>query len=748
MATAAVADAAAKDRRQKELDSKIDDARDKLAILLEQAPVYGPKQTRDGPYVLHNANRTPLGIYAALTSICVMPSRLLKEASRRGNRAAYLRSLTKELGAREEREWWKTPPSRLDELDEMIAEEETAGEALRRHREPANVIQFSRQRENINKLVDQLLVETYRGPDGTPQTPDLLESAWNNIRMLRSSGYPNYQHAGMEPAAAAEARRDLSAVTRNIFRDWKAFKDGLLAISRRDRRVDPRHLAKYIKRREYFIGKICHNLLIARFAPGIYNYNTLICGFKRIGEPRFGQAVVDSLLDGRLEPTPMTLVALLQHYNQGDVVGFYNIIRRITGDDARGVLLRRKRVAEVKDNPALFRWARTADAAVSRGFVTERPEVTEVVIEALLDRLIDFRMVRHATTVLTACLRESYAISTRYVRRVVALCVAQVDRIAAVELLRSFLADIETFGHLISASISGGHGALLKHLHRLVQICDSSAVRDLISRPGDTQPTSLSNELGWSSRVKYLRTALWSAFAEQRVDEIASCVDSLSAVLASDRRDAEQLEYISMSMERIKLRHHEADVEDRRFEALARIDWLTTECEVNKSKILAFEHRLIQILFRDSEREWFNVRLDPGIPLEDRLQLLSPTEITEVRAVWSAVSALIKKAEELEETTERLLYNTLPVLERRRLWKQWWKRERVFAVGPLVAHWSRYLHGLSRQWEELGSGLSTQGTACVSLGEKQSRIGQNKCRAAFFEGSEPLDRVKIPVPAV
>lgn len=747
MATAAVADAAAKDRRRKELDRKIDDARHKLATLLEQAPTYDPKQTRDGPYVLHNASRTPRGIYEALTSICVMPSRLLKEASRRGNRAGYLRPLMKELRLPEEQEWWKSRPSRLDEFEVMIADEEAAANAIPRPREPVNVIQFSKERERINNLVDQLLVETYRGPDGTPQTPDLLESAWNNIRMLRSSGYPNYQHADLNPSAAAEARRDLSVVTRNIFRDWKAFKDDLLAISGRDGRVvGPGLLAVYNKRREYFVGKICHNLLIARFAPGIYNYNTLICGFKRVGESRFGQAVVDSLLDSRLRPTPMTLVSLLQHYNQGDIVGFYNIIRRITGDDARGVLLRQKRVTEVKDNPALFRWAQNADAAVGHGFVTERPEVSEVVIEALLDRLIDFRMVRHAATVLAACLRESWAIRTRYVRRVVGLCVAQVDRIAAVELLRILLRDVEQFSHIIAASVSGHHGALLKHIYRLVQICDSSAERDLVIRSGKAQSTSLSKHLSWSSRVNYLRTALWSAFAEQRVDAIASCANSLSAVLTSDRMDERQLESLSASMETIQQRQQTIDVENQRFQALARIDWITMECEVNKSKILSLEHNLIQILFQDAESQRLDYRFDPSIPLEDRLRLLSPTEISQVRLVWSGVRALIHKAEELEKETEYILYDTLPVLERKRLWKQ--KRERVFAVGPLVEHWSRYLHGLSRRWEELRSGLSTAGSARVSPRDGGLATGHCTSRAAFFESSKPLDRVKIPVPAV
>ncbi|KAJ9165089.1 hypothetical protein NKR19_g767 [Coniochaeta hoffmannii] len=747
MATAAVADAASKDQRRKELDSKIDDARDKLAKLLEVAPAYEPKRTRDGPYVLHNANQTPLGIYDALTSICVMPSRLLKEASRRGNRVAYLRSLRKELGLKEEREWWKTPPSRLGETDDMVAQEETVGHAFQ-HREPVNATQFSKQRERINNLVDQLLVETYRRPDGTPSAPDLLESAWNNIRMLRSSGYPNYQHPSLDPAAAAEARRDLSAVTRNIFRDWKTYKDHLISISPYGR-VDDRHLAKYIRRREYFVGKICHNLLIARFAPGIHNYNTLISGFKTVGESRFGQAVVDSFLNSRMKPTPMTLVAVFQHYNQGDIIGVYNMIRRITGDDPKGLLLRSKPVTDVKDDPTLFSWAQTADAAVGHGFVTERPVLSEVVVEALLDRLIDFRMVRHAVTVLGACLRERWAISADYVRRAIGLCVAQVDRIAAVELLRILLRDGEQFSRIIAASISGQHGGGLLHfVHRLVQICDISADRDLIKHAANTESPSLPNSLGWSSRLAYLRTALWSAFAEQEVDEVASCARSLSAVLASDPMDGEQLEAISARMERMKQRHQAADIENQRFQALATIDSINTECEVGLAKMRSFEHDLIQILFRKPKHQVFDIRFDPSIPVEYRLQLLSPMEVAEVRAVRSAVNALVQRADELNKETEHLLYDTLPVAERRRLWKLLGRRQRVFAAGHLVKHWSQYLHELSRQWTELGNGLSTAESRRVSPRKHQVRTGEYESRAAFFESREPLDRVKLPVTAV
>ncbi|KAH8907181.1 hypothetical protein BR93DRAFT_959230 [Coniochaeta sp. PMI_546] len=749
MATAAVADAVVKDQRRKGLESKIADERDKLAILLEHAPAYDPKRTRDEPYVLHNADATPLGIYEALTSICVAPMQLLKGASRRGNRASYLKTLRRELQLHEESEWWKTPHSRVDQVQEMIAEEEMAG--LDTHREPTNVIQFSKLAETINNLVDQLLVETYRAPDGTPQTPDLLESAWNNIRMLRSSGYPNYRHTDLDPVAAAAARRDLSIVTRNIFRDWKTLKDGFLEISGRNGRImNPEHAAIYRKRREYFVGKICHNLLIARFAPGIYNYNTLISGFSRVGEPRFGQAVVDSfLLNSRLKPTRMTIVSVLQHYKQGDIVGFYNIIRRITGDDSRGLLIRRKPVADVKGDRGLFRWARHADAVVGHGFVTQRAKVDEPVLEALLDRLIDFRLVRHATAVLGACLREGYSISSRYVRRVIGLCVAQVDRVAAVELLRILLRDIEQIRPMIATSTSGRHKAIPKRILRLVQICDSSADLRLAAYPGEAQPSTLRHKLYWSSRVKYLRTALWTAFTEQWVDQIASCANLLGTALASGRVDEDRLDEISARMRRIMQQRQEAEVENQKYQALARIDWITSLCEVSESKVLAFEHDMVQILsgnLRNAQQ--YDYRLDRRLPLEDRLRRLSKREVSEIRFAQSAVDACAKIAQELEKKTGHILYDTLSSRERRHLWKQWWRRDRVFAVGSLVEHWTRYLHVLSRQWEELENGLPTSSPQDVAATERTLPKVDNEFQGGFFERREPLDRVKIPIPAV
>lgn len=745
---AAVADAVLKDQRRKELDSEIEDSRDKLAVLLQQAPVYDPKRTLDLPFVLHNTDTTPLGVYEAISSICVKPIRLLREASRRGNRASDLKPLRKDLDIDEESEWWKTHPSRMDEVEKMIVEEEMLG--LNTHREPTNAHQFSRIRKTINSLVDRLLVETYRAPDGTPQTPDLLESAWNNIRMLRSSGYPNYQHSDLDPAAAVEARRNWSAVTRNIFRDWKSLKEHFLEISGRDGRiVNPEHAAIYRRRREYFVGKICHNLLIARFAPGIYNYNTLISGFNRVGESRFGRTVVYTLLfRDRLIPTRMTTVSLLQHYSQGNIVGFYNILRRITGDDSRGLLIRRKPVEDVRADRLLSRWAQEADVVIGDGFVTQRAEVDEAILEAILDGLIDFRLVRHATAVLGACIRENCAISSKYVRRVVALCVAQVDRVAAVELLRIFLHDVEKIRPMITASTPDRPQALPRSLLRLTQICDGSAAIPVVAQPTKTQPATFPHNLDWSFRVGYLRTALWTAFAEQWVDDIASCAKSLRTALQSRPMEEDWLDKISTRMERIMERRQNEEAENWKYQALARIDLIRTLCEVNESKILGFEHEMVRTLLgHPLEDDGYDCRTDRRLVPEERLRLLCRSKIYKIVKGQTVVDTFYDIAKELEEKTKNILFDTLPDEERLNLWKQRQRRGQILAVGPLLELWSRFLHVPSRPGEEAEVGLPTCTSSCIEHTGKSSSHGDGERRRAFFESSELLGHVKIPIPA-
>jgi hypothetical protein len=147
------------------------------------------------------------------------------------------------------------------------------------------------------------------------------------------------------------------------------------------------------------------------------------------------------------------------------------------------------------------------------------------------------------------------------------------------------------------------------------------------------------------------------------------------------------------------------------------------------------------------EDQQYDYRMDRRLPLEDRLRLLTGREIGEIRYARSIVNAYLKIAKELEKKTEHILYDTLSSRERRHLWKQSWRRDQVFAVGPLVEHWSRYLRALGRQWEELGSDRWTTSSPGVGAKEKPLPVGDDEFREEFFQSREPLDRVKIPIPA-
>ncbi|KAB5582564.1 hypothetical protein GE09DRAFT_1075522 [Coniochaeta sp. 2T2.1] len=757
---AAVADTPADRDGWEVVDTGTKVALDPLAALLERTPVYMPRRTRDDPAVLHNANSTPLGIYQALHSICVKPSRLNRELSWNDRRMAHIEKLREELLLPSEEKWWKTSRSRSNLDQEMVAEEERAGKDV--HREPETSFQFEKWSDMINKLVDQLLVETYRAPDGTPQQPHLLESAWNNIRMLRSSGYPKYKQINLDHAQAAEARRDLSAVTRNIFRDWRTLKDGFLSRSSDGRTLHPQFEAVFRKRRERFIGKICHNLLVTPYLPCIYNYNTLIAGFASVGEPLFCQAVIDSfLLDSRMRPTPMTAVVCIRHAAKGDIVGFYNIIRRITGDDTRGLLLRRKLISDVKGDRGLFRWARTTDAAVhgDMGFVAERFKVDERLLEATLDRLIDFKQVRHAAKILGACLGEGYNISLRYVHRVVGLCVAQTDRVAALELLRSFLEHVEEIGSIIGESTSGQHRAFAKDLSRLLQICESNADRHSIASLAETMSTraGAATDVDFAVRISYLRATLWAASVEHWLDDLKPWVNLLGASVASGRLNEDRSKYLAARVSRIQQQHTKADVEASRYQSLLRIASLSELCDVYGQMTVALEQDMSHILSTASREDEYIAPdiADRSSELKLRLRLGDGDILAEHGLAYMRIRPYLDKARALERDIKQILFDELPQEDRDKIEEVRATNSKAFSIAWMVEYWMWHASTVSRRWEKrdryrwvIPPQLEQGGQESQEQKEQAQPLSKDEFLRGFFGDRDESARKKIPVPSI
>ncbi|EFW99641.1 hypothetical protein CMQ_8009 [Grosmannia clavigera kw1407] len=471
MATAALADASRKDRRRKDLDQRITEAREDLARVLRESSLAdcNTALNKEGLGLLlrkgHALDETSINLAShrkvveGLRAICDSPGQLLRQGSEMKHRNSYSSWLHEQFGL--QRRWWTQRPAAnagLDDIEALLLAEEYAlmsyGLENEKHastdafkqREPQTPLQFTKMTEATNQLVDELLGEANRlgYPDdiaAQKASKESLDSPWTAIRMLRSDGYPMYRHPDLAPEAAIEARLAANTATRKIFQDWeytRAYGPSKTKFLSGRRQPEDNWYRKQIK---FWVAKLCYNMLVSTAPPGIYNYNALILGFTRVGEHSLAGLVVNSLLyQSRLLPTQQTLVCLLQHYRaQGDLVGFYKLIRRLVAEDSRGAKIRRRSLIDMKARPYMMGWANTHDVTVTDGFVVQRAEIDGPVFNAILTGLLSLGQVRHAAVAFASFLSDCYEIKTGAVNWVVNCVLDAVDVPAARVLLRGFV---------------------------------------------------------------------------------------------------------------------------------------------------------------------------------------------------------------------------------------------------------------------------------------------------------------------
>lgn len=379
----------------------------------------------------------PLGTDAIeiLRSICKTEDALIRNAESRPAFDKFIRNMHKTYDPKQRLgdSAFKTMGPNFDMIAESIQEESQPGGIL--HREPLTNQQFERYHGMMNKLVDSLIIQSYY--DETPDDPEFarkslqsLDSAWTAIRLLRSEGYPRYNHPGVDPAAAEEGRTKLTDMLRKLFDSWDEST-----------------------RSKYQVAKICYNLLVCPVPPSIHHYNALILGFTRKRMHNLSDLVVESLLDeSRLRPTSQTVACLLLHYRaKDDILGFYGIIRRMLALDNRGLLTRRRWRDEVMQIPDLRKWAKQPEVTTSLkgNWVIERPMRNRDIYETLVSGLLHFRRVKDAAKVFVASLQEKWGISVQLFIQLLRQCLYSLDAPAADILLRGFVENATVMNALV-----------------------------------------------------------------------------------------------------------------------------------------------------------------------------------------------------------------------------------------------------------------------------------------------------------
>ncbi|KAK3387184.1 hypothetical protein B0H63DRAFT_558748 [Podospora didyma] len=376
-----------------------------------------------------------------------------------------------------------TASASLATCEEVISLEARYG--IAEQREPVSPLQFSKTVEMVNCLVDRLLAEAYnRNRSEFPDTssPKRLDSAWNMIRMMRSDGYPSYDHPQLDYAAATQARSYLNEMNGRIMAEWR-----------------PRS-------RVNNVAKICYNLLVSPFPPGIENYNALIFGFTRLEEHDLAQVVVDSFLFmSHFKPTKATTLCLLHHYRlKNDVAGFLGIIRRLAGYDERGIGLRRKPIAEVPRNAFLRDWVLTADVKLVREHVVERAPLDQSHLQAIMEGLVDYNALVLAARLFVNNLRGNWATSTQVLERLLHACIRWNDGSAARVLVHGLTENIKES----TAMILDSEALSIKAVRKLRHLLNVRRARSLevFSSPRFLYPAGISRG---GYKLTHLAMSLW-----------------------------------------------------------------------------------------------------------------------------------------------------------------------------------------------------------------------------------------------
>ena len=415
----------------------------------------------------------------------------------------------------------------LQDIQVAIATEECNRKL--QQREPVNGVQFSRVHTMIEDLVERLLQEAYRVtkfeyPGVHLAPPSSIDSAAAAIRLLKSDGYPRYDHPALDGVDAVDSRYQLNAVIRTVLGGWDH------------------------PRRQQHVAKICYNLLVCPVAPGIHNYNTLIFGLTRLGEHDLAAVVVDSfLLRSHLKPTRATVLCLLHHYRlKGDVVGFYNLIRRLLGHDTRGIGLGRRMLDEIHSNNNSPAWVRTADVGIRAGYINQRAFMGPQELTAMLAGLVDLGQLRDAAKVVVVLLQEQYEMNMRIFSQLVKRITATVDYAAARLLLEGFVRNAsETTNLLLHTDL---RRPARSRLRLLIQMCmaDPEEPRRPEARVRQAQDTDLFMTLlvgrdHLSSIGKCLRLVDWAlSNPGSRSDRLDLALRQFERVALSQRRHEEK----------------------------------------------------------------------------------------------------------------------------------------------------------------------------------------------------------------
>ncbi|KAI0901129.1 hypothetical protein F4806DRAFT_181872 [Annulohypoxylon nitens] len=445
LGTATVIDAKWKEDRKRDLDEKLEKARNAVGKLGVQEST-GQQDDRSRYPEDITANYEQHGSHGLSSIASISPNILPQDL------VALCKITRRPLSYSS---WLQT---QLDwvQIEAAIVEEEQDPDYVLR--EPRTDRQLDMTTSTVIGLVNQLIWrnqtnESLRSQDGmeTPgedvnQADKFLVELQDTIRM---SHYPSFRHPYADVDDTARNRFLLGESIRRIFNQAATSSE--------------------------IVARISHNLLISSAPPSIHTYNTLIAGFNRIQRPDLAQVVIDSYIHRTTWPaTQQTIVCLLNHYRGTDQrEGRRDIIQRMRGVKDDGLHYR------IVDKEAIYtrswlQWAERNCASRKTAFV-ERAKRNDAVFDSLIKGYLHRGELGNASMALVACIRVGGFVPVLTLQEIFSACLAAVDYAATRKLVRGFVKNLRKFMAVVKRIIQeepvSTSRQIVTSVSRLLDIC-------------------------------------------------------------------------------------------------------------------------------------------------------------------------------------------------------------------------------------------------------------------------------------
>ena len=261
-------------------------------------------------------------------------------------------------------------------------------------------------------------------------------------------------------------------------------------------------------------------------------------------------------------------------------------------------------------------WIAAADITMVNGYYVECAQLNQNFVEAMMDGLIDFSMLREAAKLLVVCLQEQWTVSTDILGRLLHACIGSLDSTAAKVIIQGLLDNINQTTSMIIGPKTISHSAV-RQLRHLLNICQAASLPEdnNLALGASTNPPSKTN-------LDRLATAIWIRETGNNSSIMISRLRRVKQALSEEKSLSARLDLAISVLDAEAERPVRKLEKTERVRRTAHIDWLETQHVASAKKIREAEHVICNALAKQTPRAmkaWW--QFSPDVPIDQRVEL-------------------------------------------------------------------------------------------------------------------------------